>query len=91
MKGDARSAGGMRISSRHRRAKPPADKGYLTQREARDMFRTIRAKEQGQGIFRRWNDRQLTPEEQKLAAKAQKKKPAHKPRKRPRKRPTPQH
>lgn len=62
--GNARNVGGVRArSGRHRRPRAVADAHYLTSREAAVIAHSQRAKDEARGIFRRWNDRRLTPEE----------------------------
>lgn len=84
--GEARSAGGMRLSARRTRRRPAISESapthYLTQRESRALFARQRKKDEARGIFRRWNDRQLTEAQKSLAEKqrlaAAKKKPRRK-------------
>jgi hypothetical protein len=64
--GEPRSAGGVR--NRPRRTAPPPPH-YLTSREADAIARRARQQDEKRGIFRRWNDRKLTPAERRRAAR----------------------
>jgi hypothetical protein len=84
---NARNVGGVSARSGRRLAVPTH---YLTARESAGIARRERAKAEQRGIFRRWNGRKLTAEQQALAdlalkrtaaviarAKARVKKPAN--------------
>lgn len=65
-----RNVGGIRARSGRRRRLPVANEKlrvnpdhYLTAREAADIGRKVRQKDESRGIFHRWNDRKSTPAE----------------------------
>jgi hypothetical protein len=61
---NARNVGGVSARSGRRLALPTH---YLTARESAGIARRERAKAEARGIFRRWNGRKLTAEQQALA------------------------
>lgn len=67
--GNPRNVGGIRSRSGRRRA---IAEHYLTAREAGLIAKRQRRKAEKRGIFRRWNDRKLTPEEQAMVARVKK-------------------
>lgn len=64
--GTPRNVGGIRASSGLRR-RITTPEHYLTENESETLGKRVREGEEAKGIFRRWNGRKLSAEQQQLA------------------------